>query len=198
MNRRQFTKNSLCGAAVIFMASVTSILTSGCNFVQDLIDWVPVGLNALNGIVALLSGAGVIPAPVLVIIGLIKAGFADLIAALQEYESDTNPADKASNLAKIETFFNDLVTNFNQFLASLTNSPLVGVIAGLVSIILSTLSALVEKINPTSAALAKAKLMPRVAITSVKIHWRNSENIKDFRNSWNGLCASSGHKEAQI
>jgi hypothetical protein len=153
MNRRNFIGKT--GLLVVGLritgASAVGFWTAGCNVFTDVLNWVPVGEAAVNSILAVLTGNGVLISPALQsIIGLIEAGFAGLSGAIKEYQSTTPPP--AGSLAKIETFFKDVVDNFKTFLASLkVNAGLLGIVVGLAQIVLSTIAAFMNRLPAASS-----------------------------------------------
>ena len=163
MNRRTFTSRISAGL-LLLAASGMSLFMAGCNVFADILSWVPVGEAALNSILAVLTGNGVIVTPVIQsVVSLIEAGFTALTAAVKEYQSTTPPPTGA--LSKVETAFKDIVDNFSTFLSSLSVSgSLLGIITGLAQVVLSTIAAFVNRL-PASTAMKSVS----VRLSSVKV-----------------------------
>ena len=180
---------ALLGTAV----SLPAFFLGGCNIIQDIQNWIPIALASLASITALL-GPLVSPA-IALIIAPIKTGFADLLAATQAYADDTNPADKATTLAKIQTYLNDLVSNFQVLLNSLPGGAIVSLAIGLVQIILSTIAGFLGQLPP-SASLKMAKTLTvkgqTVAITPVV------RTRRRYKHDWNTAVTDAGHPELKM
>ena len=163
LNRRDFTRRISAGL-LLLAASGMSLFIAGCNVFADILSWVPVGEAALNSILAVLTGNGVIISPAIQsIVALIEAGFTALTAAVKEYQSTTPPPTGA--LSKVETAFKDIVDNFSTFLSSLSVSgSLLGIITGLAQIVLSTIAAFVNRL-PVSTAMKSVS----VRLSNVKV-----------------------------
>ena len=102
MNRRTFTR--IASLVLLLATSGISLFLAGCGVWTDILNWVPVGEAAINSILAVLTGNGVVITPAIqAIVQLIEAGFAALTAAIKEYQS-TTPAPVGA-LAKVETAF---------------------------------------------------------------------------------------------
>ena len=83
----------LAGLAVLALVALsTPVIMTGCDWDTDLLNWIPIGVSAVNGVLSLLAGAGIVLGPgVVAIIGLIQAGLTDLKLAVVEYQSTTPP-----------------------------------------------------------------------------------------------------------
>jgi len=184
MNRRGFAQRMFGG----LLASFIAVSLGGCSFesvVTQLKNWVPVALSALNGILKILGA--VVPPQVTAIITLIQAGFAALLAAIQNYQSGKGVlADIVSAISAIEA-------NFQQFFASLNvPSGLLATIEGLATILLSTISAFAAELSPAPTPASVQVGGNRVSYGPVK------RSVKTFRSDWNRSCTQSGHPEAEI
>lgn len=191
MNRRSFAKKSL-----LFLAVGSALSLDGCNVFDDILNWIPVGLTALQGIITILGS--LIPPPALAIITVIKAGFADLLAAVKEYNADTNPADKATLLAKIRTFLNDIVNNFQSFLNALNlgNNPIVNIVIGLADIIISAIEGFMGQLPPSAPTPLAMTL--HVGSKSVTVVPKFYKSVADFKKAYNSIATSNGHPEVII
>ena len=187
--RRQFSSTILLALSALSMPFVMA----GCNVIDSILTWVPVGLTALQGIVTLL---GPLIGPAAGIVLLIKAGFADLSAALTDYKNDTNPADKNTLLAKIRTLLADIVAHFQDFLAALNlgNNPIVNIVVGLVSIILSAIEGFMGQLPQPTALTASFHVGARQFTVTPKYYKR----VSDFKRDFNSVATANGHPEIAI
>src|SRR5215469_9628341 len=110
LSRRQFASRSILALAVIG----APFSLSGCGIFSDILSWTSVASVALDGIVSVLGA--LLPPSGLAIVTLIKAALADLAGAITQYQADTNPADKATLLARIRTLLTAIAANFQSFL----------------------------------------------------------------------------------
>jgi hypothetical protein len=156
MNRRTFMQRApltAIGLRLAFGASTIGIALSeaGCNVFTDILNWVPVGEAAVNSVLAVLTGNGVLISPAMqAIVTLVEAAFADLAAAVKEYQS-TTPAPVGA-LAKIEAAFKSVVDNFGAFLKTV-NAPtgVVAIIVGLAQVVFSTIAAFMNQLPAASS-----------------------------------------------
>ena len=133
MNRRSFIGRTV----LALVALSTPVIMTGCNWATDLLNWIPIGISAVNGVLSLLAGAGIVLGPgVVVIIGLIQAGLTDLKLAIVEYQSTTPPP--AGALAKIDTFLSDLVSNIGNVVSQLPAGNIIGLAISLLMLVLDT------------------------------------------------------------
>src|SRR5271169_471682 len=107
MNRRTFAKWMVGGAAALL--SPLTLLLSSCNpsdVFTKILAYANIGLQAFESVLGILEWANILP-PVLgptikLIIDAVKAGFADVITAVNDYNAA--PAiDKATLIGKIST-----------------------------------------------------------------------------------------------
>ena len=183
ISRRQFAGHLARGAAVVALAGTTLEL-DGCNVFTDIETWIPVGIDAVNGILAVLSSNGVVLLPqVTVIVGLIQAGFTALKGAIVEYQSTTPPPVGA--LQKIETIFQDIVNNFGAFLQgiNLPAGSLFTLIASLVQVILSTIAGFVNKLPTGTTTVATSLRISATQTVPVLPHARSKRQFKKDYNS---------------
>jgi hypothetical protein len=193
MTRRRFT-NSLFLLTVAFSAPFTMV---GCGVFNDILTWVPIGISALNGIIVVLGP--LVPPGAATIITLIKAAFADLVATVQEYQNDSNPADKMNLIAKIRTILGDIVTNFQSFLDQLNvgNNPIEAIVIGLANVILGAIAGFMgqlpvvpgTKAAPRTFSLG-GKPMPVVA--------KYYKSAKSFKADYNQIAETYHHPEIDL
>lgn len=183
ISRRNFALGS--AKALMAFVAVASIPLGGCSAVTDLENWIPVALTAVSAIVKLLGP--VIPAPVAATIVLIQMGFSALLTAIQNYKSGSGVlADIANAIAAVETAFQN-------FFASLSiPSTLLSTIEGLASIIISTIQAFANEINPASTTTSMTVGGRQLAVSPVK------RSLRKFKEDWNTECLKDGAPSARI
>jgi hypothetical protein len=180
------------GVVLLEGCSVSSVFT-------DLLNWIPVGEAALNGIVTLLQGAGVIPPGVSAIVTTIEAAFAQLEADVKLYQSINPPP--AGALAKVEAAIEILIQNFQTFLQSInvSDSVLLTTIVGLVQIIMSTIAAFQAQM-PASTLGVKTHLLGasfRVGANSYTFAPKHRTR-RAFKKDWNKVATAGGHPEIEM
>jgi hypothetical protein len=191
LNRRQFARRA-SSVLLLLLASGTSLFIAGCNVFSDILNWIPVGEAALNSVLSVLTGNGVIITPAIQsIVALIKAGFTALTTAVNEYQSTTPPPTGA--LAKIETAFKDIVDNFSTFLSSLNVSgSLLGIITGLAQVVLSTIGAFVNRLPASTAMKSVSVKASNVTVggTSVAVTPK-ARTAGSFKHDWDAILKSA-------
>ena len=184
----------------MFLLSASSLALSGCNTISDIENWIPVGEKSFQTIVTLLENAGIINplagGTLMALIGLITTGFNDLLLAVQEYKS-TTPAP-VGTLAKVQTLFADITSNFQNFLSqlNLSGNPILALIEGLATIILSTISVFVNQLPATARASLKIGVlhMGSMTVSSVPIQ----RSIRKYKSDWNNTCVEFNYPEAKL
>lgn len=196
ISRRNCSK--LWGSAALFLAVGGSpFLLMGCGIFSDILAWTNVAGVALDGIVTALGSF--MPPGGAQIITAIKAFLTDLAGAVTEYENDTNPADKATLLAKIRTLLGDIATNFQTFLAqiNLGNNPLLNVVLGLAQVILAAIAGFLGQLPPSPTVTLK---IPSVTVSgkSLIVTPKYYKHVRDFISDFNSVCLTNGHVELEI
>lgn len=197
ITRRTFNKiaNRLLLLAVVGSAPLSM---TGCNVIQDLIDFIPWIIRAINSIKNILGvfmppGAGVI-------VGIIIGVLADLQAAAVEYQSDPLPADKATLLAKIETFLRDIVEHFQSFLDALGSAGVIAsVVIGIIQVVLSTIGWFAGQLASKTGRL-NVLPMPRSMRAGNQMIFvvAQKRSIKQFKDEFNKVVYYNGHAEQQM
>lgn len=191
ITRRNFVKSS----SLLYLASLGSAaFITGCNVFDDILNWVPVGLTAIQGIVTLLGP--LVPPGAITILNLVKAAFADLVAAVNDYKNDTNPADKATLLAKIRTLLNDIVNHFQDFLNALNlgNNPIVNIVIGLANIVISAIEGFMNQLPPPVSLVPTIHLGAQIVNITPKYY----KHVGDFKKDYNAFATANGHSEIVI
>jgi hypothetical protein len=198
MNRRNMLQRSAFGFAALLVTGPTLFL-AGCTFggvMAAISAYVPVGLAAFNGVLALLTAAGVIPPGTSTAIGalivLIKAGFADLLAAVQEYQN-APAAQKVTFKEKISELLTVLGDNIQKFMTdiSVSDNKLLELVTGLVSLILTALAGFSAQL-PAPLAGRKKLTVGGKPITPKLM------SLKDFKHQWNQIAGAASHPEIEL
>lgn len=205
ISRRGFLTASAKGTAALSYlwtlsaASIMTLISSCSNIVNDIKNWVPVGIAAFSSIVNLLQSAGVINpiegSAIAALISIVKAGFAQVLSDISQYQSITPPPVGA--LQKIKDGLEIIVTNIQTFLntINISNNPIIALVTGLVSIILSTISAFQGQLPASVAARPVAEFhLSGKTIVIVPIKRTRKQFISDF----DAACVSAGHPEVEI
>lgn len=161
MERREFVKLVGTGSGVLALGSTMV----GCNVWTDILNWEPIGVDALNSIIAVLAANGFpVSGAVQQIVSDINAGFMALAAAVKEYQSTTPPPVGA--LQKVEAAFQAIVDQFGAFFTSL-NLPggnLFNLIASLVKIVLDTIAGFENRLPSGTVTLTRVFKTNRLTI----------------------------------
>jgi hypothetical protein len=181
------------------LAAVGSMEFTGCSSTvfSQILSWIPVGISAITGIVTVLGP--LVPPQALVVIGLVKAAFADLSATVTQYMNDTNPADKAGWLAKIRTILNDIVTNFQAFLDQLNlgGNPIEAIVLGLAQVVLSALAGFLGQLPAAGGkTVSETFRIGRGRLVAYTPHFYKSVN--EFKTAYNSVCVANNHQEVEI
>jgi hypothetical protein len=194
MTRRSFAQTVGMGVAAV--ASMGSLLTmTGCNFLTDLVKYIPVAIQAVTGILSVLSGGGIgIPPLVSTVLGDVKAAFADLSADIEAYQNA--PADsKATLLAKVSEALSIVEGNVQQFWNDL-NIPdgiIATVIAGVLSVVVSTLSYFAAQLPPPAPTPAlNAMRQKRMALAKTINVPSKKRTLGQFKSDLNTAFGDTG------
>jgi len=186
--------NKLWGSVALFLAAGISPFATGCGIFSDILAWTNIAGIAIDGIVNVLGpfmppGGGQI-------IQLIKAFLTDLAGTVTEYENDTNPADKATLLAKIRTLLGDIATNFQSFLAqiNLGANPIVNVVIGLAQVILAAIAGFLGQL-PTPATIPLRFSVSGKPLVVAPVYYKR---VSDFKAAYNAVCIADGHTELEL
>jgi hypothetical protein len=192
LSRRQFTSTALFGAFV----SVLPLALMGCGIFSDILTWTAVAGVALDGIVTVLGNF--MPPGGGALITAIKSFLTDLAGAVTEYQNDTNPADRATLLAKIRTLLGDIATNFQNFLSqiNLGNNPIVAVVLGLAQVILAAIAGFLGQLPTTGTRMLSSTMtINGKTVTVVPKYYKR---VADFRKDYDAVAVANGHPEIQI
>jgi hypothetical protein len=190
MNRRQLIKNfGGLGLAVTILTVPLLSSIAGCasSTYTKLIAYINVALQAFESVVSILSATGILPPGVSVIVAMVKAGFADVLTAVNNYNA-APAADKTTFLLKIATVAQVLQNDLASFWSNLNipNPALEAIIQGLLGIITTTLGAFQALLPtppvPVPMPAVEAKEMGRRAVLPVVGRMRS---VAQFKADWN-------------
>jgi hypothetical protein len=199
MNRRQFTGHLVTGAAVVAIGAEGFVLT-GCtaaSIFAQIQAYVPIGLLAFQGILAVIAPFVPMAGGIAIIVGLIKAAFSDLSAAVSEYQS-APAADKATALGKIKVVLGVIADQFQKFLSDLnlgSSNPLYLIVAGIVKVILSALAGFAGQLPGTPVAIKMSIQMRDGSVVQVT---PKLMSIKQFKAAYNAVAVNGGHPEIEL
>jgi hypothetical protein len=192
-SRRNFLVGAGTAAATIPLAGCPAFLVS---LEADIMNYVPVGLQAFSSIVSILEDDGVIN-PIVgtsinTIITAVKAGFSDLQLAIENYEN-APAANKQTLLGKIATMISVVQGLLQEFWANLNipDAHLGSVIDGLLGIILSVLAGFASQL-PAVAARVSVKGGKTLAVTPQVM------SKKTFKKKFNAELKSAGKAQYAI
>jgi len=194
MNRRTFV-----GRMVLLVGVLSAPFSmTGCGIFSDISAWIPTAIIAVNGIVSLLGA--LVPSPAMAIVVLIDAALNSLKATIDQYNADTNPADKATLLAKIRTILVDISSNFQSFLNALNigNNPIVTIVIGLANIILSAIAGFINALPAAGAGTKMASATLTLGGKTMPVVPKLYKNVKDFQADYNEVCKINNHPEIEI
>lgn len=199
--RRGFVQTSLGGLTLVSVIG-TSALETACTFgtvFSAILKYIGVGLQAFQAVVDLLVSAGVLtvgtgPA-VLAIVALVKAGFADLQTAVNNYNAD--PSNKITLLGKISAALAALEGSIQQFWNDLQipDGKLASLVQGLLGLIVSVLQGFAAQLPtpaPTPAMEKAAQLPKRLNVVPLKM------SQKQFKQRFNDLLTEAGYPQSVI
>src|ERR1700686_5056500 len=156
IGRRGFLARLSRVASALYLlgAASFSLLATGCAVWDDIKAWIPIALEAVGAIVALIPGLSMLSP----IITVITAGLSQILTDIQQYQNVAGP----TLLSKIQAGLSDVVANLQNFLQSINvNDPaLAAIITGLAQIILSTIAAFQQRLTAAGAP-APAVAAPR-------------------------------------
>jgi hypothetical protein len=201
MNRRNMLQRSAFAIAAFLAGGILSGCPSLPGFggiLSTISAYVPIGLAAFNGVLLLLTSAGIIPPGTSSAIGavvlLVKAGFADLLAAVQEYQN-APAAQKATLKGRITEILTVLGDNIQKFasdiISTAANNPLLVTVTGLLALILSTLAGFAGQL-PAPVSGRKTLTLAGKPVTPKTL------SLKEFKKQWNQLAGSGGHPEIEL
>lgn len=183
MNRKQFVGCLVAGAAASAMLGV-----DGCNLgsaIAQLEKWVPVGLQAFAGVVAIINPAAGTALAISVTVA--KALWTDISTAIANYNAAPASA-KTTVMAKITTALGALMGGLGDILHQLGSaaSSQLGTITAALNLFIATLSAIDANLGGT----------PPVVPVSARV--KAATSGPDFRNQFNAIVSQGGYPQFAI
>jgi hypothetical protein len=200
--KREWTRRQALKAMAIFgtiTASLSQMAVSCSNLFTEILAYISVGLQGFASIVSILSGVGVVPlgsgAALNAIIALVKAGFADLQTAVNDYEA-APAANKTTLEGKISTVLHDLQNEITAFWNNLTipDAQTAALIQGLLEVITTTLAGFATQLPPApaSSAALHGSFSKKLAFTAQR------RSKKQFKNDFNAILHAHGQDRYAI
>jgi hypothetical protein len=183
LTRRAFGKRSILNLAAL--SSLGSIVSStGCSVISDLLKYIPVALQAISGVITVLTGGGIAIAPIVnLVLTDAKAAFADLSADITAY--DNAPAsDKSTWLGKVSTALSIVEGNIQQFWSDLNipDAALASIVAGVLGIVVSTLGYFQSQLPaPTPSPSLTAIQQKRATLTKTITVAAKKRSLSQFK-----------------
>lgn len=203
LSRRQFSK--LTSATLLGIAASLSLSLTGCSAFADISAWIPLATAAIDGIVTVLGA--LMPPGAGAIVALVKAGLADLAAAIAQYNGDSDPSHKATLLARIRTLLNDVALNFQAFLNSLNlgANPIITVIIGLSNVILAAIAGFQGQLPAPAPAAGGGSAKGMTVSTSYTLGGKRFpivpkyyKRAADFARDYNAVAVADGFPQIVI
>jgi hypothetical protein len=164
----------------------------GCNVFTEIEAWVPVGEASFQGIVDLLETTGLVTPAINPLVTTIIAAFNDLLAAVKQYEAIQPPP--TGLLARIQGFFEIIVSNFQTLLSQISSSPILSLVIGLAQIILSTIAGFLQELPVSSSLLTGTFRIGGQQVT----YTAQKRTVGQFKKSYNRAAEAGGHSEIDL
>jgi hypothetical protein len=207
LGRRQFFEKAKMGVIGLAIARASAVggaalLMTSCSVEQDILNWVPIGTNAITTIITLLVNAGILACITCSVVATAAVAAMNAIAdAIRQYMA-APAADKTTVLAKVILVMQDAVKAAMAFFQSVTipgGNTLATTIAGLVSMILDALTGWIQQLHPTTPTPAPAVIPKSVKFgeKTLDIH-PTPMKAAAFKSKWNAALAQAGHQELSM
>jgi|HubBroStandDraft_6_1064221.scaffolds.fasta_scaffold37913_7 hypothetical protein len=211
IDRRTFNKKTLLWLS---LAATTPFTMTGCNIMQDIVNWEPDGLAAFNGIVTALGEFGVVLGPEdLLIVAAVRTLMNNLYTDAKTYLALNPPP--ATEIAKIEEVLSLISGNIQQFLTQVqvTGGTIISLILAIAQMILSTIGGFISGLPTTAAVTASNRVSVRLgsfsAVTGNLLVGQGQNqgqltfvaerrNLKQFRSGYNSICQVYGRGELEL
>lgn len=205
MNRRNFLSHTSLGTALLITGLGTAELEEGCSFssvMSQLAKYLPIGLQALAGVAALINPA--VGSAVAGIIGLVNTAWGALQGAVNDYNS-ASAASKQTTLEKVLLALDSV----QEYLAKVTqslgvaNTTEVKAATAALLLISATLASIESQLAP-QAAPAVATVHTAHAKTASVSTVQVSTGIvvtgkpKDFKAAYNTIMQQAGRADLKL
>lgn len=194
VSRREFSVSSF---GMLLAAMAGSLWSVACASFDNIAKWVGVGIAGVSSVVSLLAGAGIGTTSegvaITLVLKLLKAGFADVQAAIAEYEN-APAANKATAKGRISTALQALADQIQKFWndLSIPDAKLGALIQGLLGIVLTAISGFMTQLPPPVTTATAVNLPRRINVAPRKM------SHGEFRNEFNGLLNQAGYSSYGI
>lgn len=198
VTRRMFLTKSTMALGTVAVGSMA--FETGCGVWDDIVAYVPAGLNAFNAVITLLEDNGVLNivagSAISTAVDLVKGAFADIAAAVTQYEN-APVAQKSTLLGKVTTAITAAENALQSFwnTANLGSNPIVTLAEGIVSIILSVLGGFLSQIKPANAVSAVKVASYKHMVT---FQPKTVKKVKDFKKLVNDQLVNGGQSKYVI
>ena len=189
MNRREFTGHLVAGAVGGAVLTGTALELEGCNVLDELETWIPVGLSAFDTLISYLNP--VAGSALAIIITTVDGLWEAIVAAIANYQHTTDPTQTL--LDKIIAAMDALQGGLNTILSALPPGIPVAILDAIkfgFSLLLSTLKS-IQNALPTAASAISTKLTLKSVTTN---NVASATSAKDFIKQFNAnVCVAAGH-----
>jgi hypothetical protein len=180
MERRKFVGHLVKGAAVVAIVGIAGY-EAGCTIgtvLAQLEKWLPVGLQAFAGVVAIINP----PAGSALFLAVVaaKALWTDISTAIAAYNA-APAASKTTALGKVETAIGALLQSLPSIVSLLGGSSLSGVVSAALDLIEATLGSIDAQIGGTPPVTAMGAKPQKAALSPA-----------DFKKQFNSIVTNGG------
>ena len=195
MNRRTFATRIGQGLAALSLAPL--LTTTACSFSSvyaEMLKYVPLGLSAVASVVAILTGNGIAISPTVnSALTLIKAAFADLQTAIQQYQ-DASQGQKSSLIGQIAEGLTVAEANIQQFWndLSIPDPKLSALIEGLLGVVTTTLMGFASQLPQAQTVPAAQARTMRAALAKHLPDSPVKRTPRKFRSDFNATLSMGG------
>jgi hypothetical protein len=183
----QLTRRTFAQALLGF-AAIASIPLGGCISIPALINIVVAAIGSLQTILGTLM-----PPAALVVLNLVKAGLADLGAAVAQWRA-APASSKGTFLAKINLLLSDIVANFQSFLSQVLPGAgtIVALVESVAQLILSTIAGIAGDLPQPAMSISVRLSRGTVPVIPTK------RDAKQFKSQFNALVTQAGYPQAVL
>lgn len=186
-SRREFVGHLVGGAAATALLATAGLALGGCpkveTVISDLQRWMPVGLQAFAGVVAIINPLAGSALALAVVAS--KAVWTDVSAAIAGYEN-APATGKDTWLHKIQTVLGQLIVSLPDIIKNVgANVPALSTITAALNLIMSTVSTIDASLGGVPPVVAGAA--PRAVVTG-----------KQFKSQFNQIVINGGYPQHAI
>jgi len=205
VTRREFGKRAVLtvvGARFAMLAASGGAVVGleGCNLVNEIEDWVGVGIATFNSILTELAANNVKLSPnELAIANDVITALTDIVAAAKEYAAFTPPP--ATAIQKLQDAFKAATDQLALFLqtVSIPGANLISLVANIAGVILAAIAGFLNQIPPAPAAVKVFRMEAsynaagqNVPVTPMHIGWRFKSQYRGQVNGKLDAAAKTG------